>query len=205
MLSWIRYLLQPLAYLKIRYGEGTKSKLFLDVFAPLILTVILYLLSFLINKDLPEITTEIIDEILKFLTFAFPFYVASLTAVSTFSSKSLEKVFGSKEKDQATLKSWSNDNQRWEKEPLTRRKYTSYMFGYLSVVTLILIFILVFDKFFKISNFQTFLPSEVIPWMINTVNFLFWAVILNIVFVTLMALKFLISSVAEGHEKDTTS
>lgn len=199
MFSWIKYLLQPLAYLQIKYGEGTRSKLFLDFWAPIILAIILYLSSYLINKKFPEITPVIINDVLKFLTFAFPFYVASLTAVSTFSSKSLDEVFGTDATDQAILKVWSNDEQKNKSIVMTRRKYTAYMFGYLSVVTLILIFILVLDKFFQISNLQNNIPVEISIWAINVMNFIFWTIILNIVFVTLMALRFLINSVAEGH------
>lgn len=199
MKSWLKYLLQPLNYLAIRYEKGTRSKLFLDFIAPILTACILYLFSYLINKKLPDLTTVTIDKILSFLTLAFPFYVASLTAVSTFPSAELDKKLEGDKNKQATLKKWNNDEQRDKPEILSRRRFIAYMFGYLSLVSLMMIVLVVFDRGFNISNFVYILPEKISFILIHLANFLFWTLLLNIIFVTLMALRFLTYSVTKSH------
>lgn len=199
MISWLRYSFFPVIYLRIRYGKSLNSKLFFDVGIPIVLIAVLHISSIVLAKEWPNVSSETLKSILGFLTLSFPFYVASLTAISTFPSNILDEKFIGGENQQATLIKYNADEERYRPEALSRREFMAYMFGYLSFTSLLLLAIIIIDGGFgfsaAIANSFPIASSYVFP----VLNFLLWVVLANIFFVTLMALRFLIARVSISH------
>lgn len=199
MISWLRYSFFPITYLRIRYGKKLKSKFFFDFGIPIILIFILYFSSLVLAQEWPKVSSGTLKSILGFLTLAFPFYVASLTAVSTFPSDVLDKPFVGGDNQKATLKIYNADEERDRPETLSRRQFMAYMFGYLSFTSLLLLAIIIVDGGFGFSNsIANSFPSAAV-YIFSVMNFFLWAILANIFFVTLMALRFLIARVSISH------
>lgn len=196
MFSWLRYSFFPIIYLRIKYGKNLKSKLFFDFGIPILLISLLHIASVLLSNEWPNVSEETLGSILGFLTLSFPFYVASLTAVSTFPSSVLDETFIGGKSQQATLWTYNIDEERYKNDPLSRRQFMAYMFGYLSFSSFLLLAFVIVDSGFDFSSSLTSTFPDISNILFPAMNFLMWVLLANIFMVTLMALRFLIARVS---------
>ncbi len=165
-------LLTPLRYLRI--GGGAKWKV--DVLVPALLAVFTTVLLVAVRASVlsPVGLVNLVNELLQVLV---GFYVASLAAVSTFTNVSL---------DQPVLGSCLDESE------ITRRRFLSYLFGYLAVLSLLLygggvLAILASTELRALCSQVSFVR----PALLFVYVFLCW----NLVCVTLLGLHYLVDRI----------
>jgi len=137
MLWAARQLLTPTKYLRVKHGEGIlRSKAAYDYVLPIALAALtcgafLWLEIPLSFFDYTQFVTRIID----LLELMIVFYVAALAAVATFERKGIDKPLKGTD---ATLRVRHHDSGKWVTKKLTYRQFISYLFGYLSFLSLCL-------------------------------------------------------------------
>lgn len=132
-MSKISRLFKPLDYLRIKHSE----KIWYDLWIPLICSIISFFILFFLPKPIQIFGTngliKIFTGLLQILT---GFYIASLAAVATFNKDGMDQEMSG---DPPTLKIIYRGKYQIDK--LTRRKFLCLLFGYLSLLSLILYFI----------------------------------------------------------------
>jgi len=130
-----KQLLTPCNYLRIKQGDTIfQSKIVYDFILPLILTAAVTTLAKLISTPInlgkhPGLVKSITD----LLALLIAFYMAALAAVATFQRDGLdEHMAGSP----ATLRRTRKEGGNPFEQPLTYRQFISYLFGYLSFLSL---------------------------------------------------------------------
>ena len=189
MIWAFRQLLVPLNYLRIKHGEGILySKITHDfvlpaIFAAITLIVFIYLDAPLKIFGSPETTKRITD----LLQLMMVFYLAALAAVATFDRKGIDTPLKGGD---ATLKI------RGKAQPLTHRQFISYLFGYLSFVSLILfVFMtagdLMHDKLKEILQKHPDTLQFLLVWINPPVFFLFLMLLWQLTLTSLLGIYFL--------------
>lgn len=150
MMIWaLRQLTVPVNYLRIRHGRGIfRSKLTYDFVLPTILAALTLAafawlgISFALY-DHPDLVKRISD----LLSLMIVFYMAALAAVATFDRPGIDNYLPDND---AILSIRNPDGGKWEDVPLSYRKFISYLFGYLSFLSLCLfIFLALLDVGWK--------------------------------------------------------
>jgi len=144
MLWAIRQIFVPVNYLRIQHGEGVmKSKAVFDYVLPAVFTAItvavcVWLVIPLAVFQHPALTPRL----LELMALMVVFYMAALAAVATFERKGIDNLLRGGD---ATL--WVRDHSQGGKrtpKKLTYRQFISYLFGYLSFLSLLLYIALIF-------------------------------------------------------------
>lgn len=116
----IKKILTPVDYVRIKHPE----KRVFDVTIPLILSIAITSFLFCLDKPVSLLAKDglisVINGILQILS---GFYIASMAAVATFQKKGMDNVMDG---TPPTLKG----------EELTRRKFLTYLFGYLAFASI---------------------------------------------------------------------
>ncbi|WP_454834492.1 hypothetical protein [Rahnella aceris] len=124
-MSAFNKILTPINYIRINHPE----KRVFDFWIPLFTSVIIGLLLFSLDKPIVLIGKDglvsVVNGILQILS---GFYIASMAAVATFQKKGMDDPMDG---TPPTLKG----------EELTRRKFLTYLFGYLAFASILLYFI----------------------------------------------------------------
>ena len=156
----VKQLCVPLNYLRIRDGEGVfQSKRFYDFVLPVVLAVatFAYFCWFSISYSLFDhpVLTQRVSQLLSLMIV---FFLAALAAVSTFARKGIDETV----KDEPLMLRVRADNptpgKEWVDKELTYRHFISYLFGYLSFLSLLLfIFVIVGETAWKglVHHYQT--------------------------------------------------
>lgn len=174
----------PLNYLRIDHPEKRKF----DIFLPLVLACIfsLPLLSAEFRGDVLGGTLKIIDSTTSFLGVMTGFFIAALAAVATFGKSEMDATMPGD--PHVRLEHRRNEEAYFE--DLTRRRFLSFLFGYLSLIALALyvsgLMYLVADRYFIASQ---------LPKIRTTTFCIFWLIysfcIANILSNTLLGLYYL--------------
>ena len=174
----MRKLLAPLNYLRIFH----KEKFYFDVLLPIILTSLIVMANHYLPQKLSLIGDKgfipVVNGILQILT---GFYIASLAAISTASLPRLD------------------DEMRgvkpvylWGKEkPITRRRFLTSLFGYLSFVSLITYFVGGLAQIAE-ANIASLMNQYEINWLFDSLKIIYILIICNLFFVTILGLFFMI-------------
>lgn len=145
----IKQLTVPASYLRIKHGRGVfHSKLVYDFVLPTLLAAVTLAafawlgISFSLTAH-PELVKRITD----LLALMIVFYMAALAAVATFDRDGIDNLLPDND---ATLWIKNPNGGAWENKPLSYRKFISYLFGYLSFLSLLLfIFLALLDVGWK--------------------------------------------------------
>ncbi|CCU70928.1 hypothetical protein [Thalassolituus oleivorans] len=179
----VRQLFTPLNYIRIRRGT---VKMWYDWYMPTAISGMVVMI--LISTDWSINTfgsNGLIEQVVELLKMLIGFYIASLAAVSTFPSAVLNQGLAG---ESATLKS-----KRRGKEiviPLSRRRFLSYLFGYLAFMSLVL-FISGMAINLLTPLAKVHISSSIIPWVKGVVAFIYLFWVSNILVSTLLGLHYL--------------
>lgn len=152
-------LLVPLRYLRIRHSEKVKFDLIFPIVFMLLVTLPLALESFLSDA---MSAVGILDRSSDLLSIMTGFFVAALAAVSTFGNPEMDEDMAGSEP--VTLKDAAGNSV-----PLSRRRFLSYLFGYLALASII-----IYGLGFLFLGIQRYIVGSFAPeW--STVTFIgFW-------------------------------
>jgi len=190
MLHQIRILLFPLRYLKIYHED----KYWFDWVFPLVLTSIVLLVHFSIPSGLSlaggDGLVKALNPLIQVLT---GFYVAALAVIATFQNSDIDKlmkgdppeVFEPRGAEDVSVK-------------LTRRRFLSYMFGYLAFVSFVLYGMGV--VILMSAGYVTHIPPSSLYWGKTIGIGLFSFAFFNLVITTLLGLYYLTYKI---HLKDS--
>ncbi len=118
----------PLSYLKIKHSEKNVYDIYAPICASLVLTILLFCLP--VSVQIFG-SSGIVSRLLNLIAILSGFYIAALAAVATFDRPSMDEVMPG---PPLNLERKKGKNIR--KEPLTRRRFLSIMFGYLSMLSI---------------------------------------------------------------------
>lgn len=192
----LRQLFSPLNYLRM-YGNNVKS--WYDWKIPMLFTF-LSILPMVVFEWSPEVFSEkgLVSQGTELLKMLIGFYIASLAAVSTFPSSVMDqKIAG---------KGLTLDVKRQGRKltiPLSRRRMLSYLFGYLSFISILVfiagvICILLADDIKRIFPF--YLHEYIKLLGVSMYLFLFY----NILVTTLLGLHYLTERIHRPVDGNTT-
>jgi hypothetical protein len=148
-------LLAPMRYLKI----SNRQKRLVDFVIPIIIAILTCLISYFLPKPIALLGDKgMIDSVSGFMQVLTGFYIAALGAIATFPNPNIDSPT-----DGIPLKLGD--------KVLSRRQFLSYMFGFLSFVSFILVF---FSKIIISagSNIELLL-SSFNPIYFNPLKYLF--------------------------------
>jgi hypothetical protein len=122
---------------------------------------------------------ELVKRILDLLALMIVFYMAALAAVATFERKGIDEPLKG---DDALLRVRHHDGGDWVEKKLTYRQFISYVFGFLSFLSLLLYLFIVFMavawpeiKSHFSNNYWNFFISKIAdPLMLFAVAFCIW-------------------------------
>lgn len=178
-----RQLFTPLNYIRIRRGT---VKMWYDWYMPIAISgmvvLILSLSGWKINTFGPGGLIEQVVELLKML---IGFYIASLAAVATFPSAVLDQGLAGNQATLATQRRGSAITIS-----LSRRRFLSYLFGYLAFMSLVL-FVSGMAINLLTPLAKVYISYSYIPWVkgITSFVYLFW--VFNVLVATLLGLHYL--------------
>lgn len=128
----VRKLAAPMSYLRIFHSE----KIWFDLYLPLFFASFFTAGYTLIPMPFPLLgTTGLIVQINGLLQVLIGFYIAALAAVATFQGRGMD---GFMDGTPPTLKEKSKG--LYKSIPLSRRRFLSYLFGYLALMSLAVFF-----------------------------------------------------------------
>lgn len=182
MLPGARQLFTPLTYLRIR----NPVKRWFDLYIPLIITVFVFvLLAFLPGKVNLFGDSGLVAHVTQLLQMLIGFYIAALAAVATFPSEVLDQGFSG---DPVEVEV----ERRGQKKtiPINRRRFLSYLFGYLAFESLFL-FLVGMSISVLHDNLATMLDNTAIAVLKPIFTFVYLFLISNLMITTLLGLHYL--------------
>lgn len=141
-------LFKPFSYLLIKHSEKRKY----DFLIPAVCAFVATSLYYFFHSSIDVLGERgLIDRINALLVLLAGFFIAALAAVSTFNSEGMDKVTPGK--PFILVEKYKNTKLEVS---LTRRRFLSLMFGYLSVLTILIYFFGLVSLIFKdlIYNFN---------------------------------------------------
>jgi hypothetical protein len=153
-------LLVPLRYLRIRHPEKIKF----DLYFPLALAIVMSL-PLLSDKFLADAKSlDILGRSSDLLSILTGFFVAALAAVATFGNAEMDQPMSGTEP--VTLA-----DQTGRPIPLSRRRFLSYLFGYLALASII-----TYAVGFAFYALQTYVVAVHLPDWANVSFGAFWII-----------------------------
>ncbi|QLO96966.1 hypothetical protein EKS35_04200 [Enterobacter hormaechei subsp. steigerwaltii] len=173
----------PIAYLRIKHPE----KRFFDWFLPLLTAAIITFAIAYLPKSVSIIGKDslvsLVNGILQILS---GFYIASMAAVATFSKEGMDDVMDG---DPPTLKGVK----------LTRRKFLTYLFGYLAFMSIALYFV---GGALQLTNSSIKeMDLAAIPFLKSFMLFIYLSIVCNIIYTTALGMFFMIDRMHDEKNK----
>jgi hypothetical protein len=203
MLWAARQLVVPINYLRIRHGETLfRSKAVYDFVLPIILTLATVIVFVWLSISLRLFDhQEVIKRLNDLLTLMIVFYMAALAAVATFDRAGIDDTLKGGD---ATLRVLHHDTGEHVVKALTYRQFISYLFGYLSFLSLCLyVFILIFaigwpalENHFICSSVHWYLENIFDPVIFTVVFFCLWQLVIT----SLLGIHFLTERIQSLYE-----
>ncbi len=192
MKNSLRRLLTPLSYLRITRQDKHTDELII----PGLVTITSVIILACFAGRVPVFAEKgVISAIVNYLQIVSGFYIASLAAVATFNKDSMDKTMPG---IPVTL-----PNRRRKKgrpEPLSRRRFLCFLFGYLSFASLVLYFggsALVLLA----PHIKEMIPAQALPFLKWPVITLYLFVTSNVMITTLLGLYYMTDRI---HRKEAT-
>lgn len=137
MLWAIRQIFVPMRYLYIRHGDRIfQSKIVYDFILPVTLTLMTCSFFAWLDFGFDIFSNEdFVKKLTDLLTLMIVFYLAALAAVATFDRRGIDEPLRGGD---ATLKMLNHTTNTYVVKKLTYRQFISYLFGYLSFLSLII-------------------------------------------------------------------
>ncbi len=191
----VRQLTVPCKYLRIKSGPSLlESKFVYDNVLPVFFTAATVGLLKAISVPVSLATLAGVQSSLSnLLALLIGFYMAALAAVATFDRPGIDNPLRG---DPATLRVRMHDGGQWIDKPLSYRQFISYLFGYLSFLSLILYGLLlaaqkVWPRLLKLSSGYTswdwVTPKLIEPLAAVLILYAIWQLII----VSLLGIYFL--------------
>jgi len=201
-----RQLCAPMSYLRIRHGDGLfASKRFYDFVLPTGLAALTCAVFYCLEIPLSIFShEELVKRITDILVLMIVFYMAALAAVATFERKGIDERL--KDED-ALLWVRHHDGGEWVERTLSYRQFISYLFGYLSFLSLCLyMFITVFALIWpqlEVHFVSCRLAIDVITnWLAPIIFFLVFASIWQLTVTSLLGIYFLTERIQSLNEPE---
>lgn len=190
MIPGMKQLFSPLNYLRIRRRT---VKVWLDWYVPGLMSLCFLLVTLLLPFELNIFGDDgVVDQFSELWKLLIGFYIAALAAVSTFPSAALDQGVSGGE---ASLKTKRNGKRI--KIALSRRRFLSYLFGYLAFMSIV-IFISGELASFVAVNLGNYLGETQRICMKYTalLIYIFWS--FNMLVTTLLGLHYLTDRIHRG-------
>jgi hypothetical protein len=174
MLWSIRQILVPCNYLRIRHGQTLmRSKAVFDFVLPALATAATCGACLWLGISLAVFQhSGLVKNLLSLLALMIVFYMAALAAVATFAREGMDTPLKGGE---AILKVRHHDGGHMVSKSLTYRQFISYLFGYLSFLSLCLYVTVVFLAAgwepLECKLLAANLNAWVLDWIVNPVLF----------------------------------
>lgn len=195
MFSLCYIFFRPLFYILIKDPSGNKK--WVDWFLPIAATLSLFILFVLCNVS-PKIVGEngLFQNLKGFLQIMPGFYLTALAAISTFSNKSLDLLLPN---PTPTISIVYNGN-KINAMKLTRRRFLNYLFGYLTVLSLFLYFLIIITELFIGSRIITnlFFQNLMKPFILFIYTIFVW----QMLFITMFGLYQLCERIHQIEQDD---
>lgn len=173
-------LLAPLGYVRIKHSE----KRWYDFYIPALLAVIALVAYHFVGFKLSG-TSGLTTQINGLIQVLIGFYIAALAAVATFGNSSIDEVMSGT--PPTIIEEYRG---RSVKVSLTRRRFLSYLFGYLALISLCL-----FCLGLVVNLGATFITSLVSKSLLVFMKYIFLFIysflLMNIITTTLLGLYYL--------------
>jgi hypothetical protein len=189
----MKQIFTPLLYLRISHAQKRRFDLWIPLFLTAIFLSALYFSDYWsIAYDANTKQSIISDRILTLLSALSGFFVAALAAIATFNGKNLDELMLG---DPPTLRHGKYKN---EPEKLTRRRFLSFLFGYLAFASFVYTILVVlspvvgqvffhFRGFLIYHGFSSLIFKVLSLVVIGMYSFLFF----HIFIITLLGLHYL--------------
>lgn len=186
------HLLRPLDYLRIHHP----SKVRYDFWLPLTIAIVSTVLLILLPVKVPILgSSGLISIFTGLLQILIGFYIASLAAVATFDREIMDSVMAG----QPPILKRKIDNET-EEEELTRRRFLSLMFGYLSLLSFFLYFLGTFVNLVA-PSLLTLVSVKILPYLKWGLVFVFLFLASNLFITTLLGLYYMSDRIHRGDPK----
>lgn len=172
----------PIDYIRIKHPEKRFFDWVLPVLTAFVITAIISSLPKSISIVGKDSLISLVNGILQILS---GFYIASMAAVATFSKEGMDDVM---QGEPPTLK----------KEKLTRRKFLTYLFGYLAFMSIAMYFLGGALQLTSTSIKELHLSS--IPLLKYVLLFFYLTAVCNIIYTTALGMFFMIDKM---HDEKT--
>nr|DAF26807.1 MAG TPA: hypothetical protein [Caudoviricetes sp.] len=144
-------LFRPLLFLCIKGSSLNRYRFWIPLLSSFAVLVYLYCFS---KTPIISGTDSVVSRLLSFLQLLPGFYIAALAAISTFSRRLMDKPLAG---DKVTLEACENGYV--EVRILTRRRFLSYLFGYLSFESL---WLFVACCFLQITDLHCYIQEQLV-------------------------------------------
>ncbi|HEE0139754.1 TPA: hypothetical protein R8G72_000830 [Citrobacter youngae] len=182
-MSAFKKILTPIDYIRIKHPE----KRVFDIFIPVIISTLITTLIFCLDRPISIISKDglisVINGILQILS---GFYIASMAAVATFQKPGMDSVMDG---TPPTLKG----------KDLTRRKFLTYLFGYLAFASIIMY--LIGGGIQLMSPTLSHTQWIKVPWVKITFVGIYLFIISNIICTTILGMYFMIDKMHDEKPK----
>lgn len=205
MLWAARQLLVPVNYLRIRHGDTLfRSKAVYDFVFPIIFTGFTYGVFAWLGLSLAIFMhEELVKRLTDLLALTIVFYLAALAAVATFDRKGIDDPLKGGD---AILRVRHHDTGEVIDKALSYRQFISYLFGYLSFLSLCLYIIITvftvgwpeFEKHFECARGYCILTNIVDPVIFCLIFVAVW----QLIFTSLLGIYFLTARIQSLYDPE---
>lgn len=182
-MSTFKKILTPINYVRIKHPE----KRVFDIFIPLIIAILITIFIFSLDTPIPIISKDglisVINGILQILS---GFYIASMAAVATFQKSGMDSIMDGAP---PTLKG----------KELTRRKFLTYLFGYLAFSSIMMY--LIGGGIQLLSPTLNHTQWIKITWIKISLVAMYLFIIANIICTTILGMYFMIDKMHDEKPK----
>jgi len=181
--------LRSLNYLRISHGYATRYNWVYPIIAGIISSTLL-ILSLSPQESLQKATSSFTS----ILAILAPFYIAALSAISTFSGpKQIDQPFRMKEPVVLSVIGTGGD---WGNINVTPRHFLSLLFGYCTVLSIFLFLFSVFTGLFR--SVLDMLDHKLTEYLASFLLFLFLSLISQLILCSLIGVYYLSDKIHRG-------
>lgn len=179
----ISKVLTPLDYLRIKHPEKRFFDWVMPVITGLIITCAISFLPKSVSLIGKDSLVSLVNGILQILS---GFYIASMAAVATFNKEGMDDVMQGKPPILKQIK-------------LTRRKFLTYLFGYLAFMSIGLYFVGGFLQLTSLNIKELHLST--FPFIKSALLFIYITTVCNIIYTTALGMYFMIDKMHDEKQK----
>lgn len=173
----------PIDYVRIKHPEKRFFDWILPVLTAAAITVVISILPKSVSIIGKDSLVSLVNGILQILS---GFYIASMAAVATFSKEGMDDVM-------------QGEPPKLKKQKLTRRKFLTYLFGYLAFMSMALYFLGGALQLTSTSIKELHLSS--IPIVKGILLFFYLTAVCNIIYTTALGMFFMIDKMHDEKTK----